>query len=136
MVRYFLVCVFLLACVVPAWSADEVRAPAITAAAAAPAATNKAAARSDELFGRGSLTIRQRRELGLTIPAIAKTLRQLQAEGSLEPGMSRSEMAALVLDRMSAENPAYAAEGIDLDGILAFLEAILPLILQIIAIFS
>ncbi len=133
MLRACLVGLFVLAVMLsPTFSAEPiVAAPAVSAAR-----VDAAAARSDELFGRGGLTIRQRRELGLTIPNIAKTLRTLHAEGAIEQGMSRSEIAALVLDRMSAENPAFAGEGVDLDGILAFLEAIIPLLMTILALFS
>ncbi len=97
-------------------------------------ATEKA---SEQFFARGSLSLRQRRDLGLTIPNIANALRDLQKDGLLEKDMDRSVVAALVLERLAAQNPkSYAAPELDIDAIIAFIEAILPLIMMIIQLFS
>ena len=94
-------------------------------------------ARSAENFAAKSLTWRQRQDLGLTIPKISAVLRDLQKEGQLEKGMDKSVVAAMVLDRLSAENPrAYADRDIDIETILKFIEAILPLIMALIQLFS
>lgn len=94
-------------------------------------------ARSAEHFAAKSLTWRQRQDLGLTIPKISEVLRDLQKEGQLEKGMDRSVVAAMVLERLSAENPrAYGDRDIDIEAILKFIETILPLIMALIQIFS
>lgn len=115
--------------------------PAATPIAVAPPATagtpDAATAREDELFGRATLTWKQRRDLGLTFGNIAKAARQAHAKGDLEQGMSRSEIAAVILNELSAQNPkAYADAAIDLDAILQFIEAILPLIMTLINLWS
>lgn len=119
-------------------SAAQPAAPvAVAAPATGAAAVDAAAAREDVLFGKGSLTWKQRRELGLTFGGIAKAARQAHAKGDLEEGMSRSEMAAAVLNELSAQNPkAYGDAAIDLDGILQFIESLLPLILTLINLWS
>jgi hypothetical protein len=110
---------------------------AVAASPTTPVGAAASAARSDELFGSGTLSLRDRRRLGLTIPKIARTLQDLQKDGEIEQGMSQSEMAAAVLDRLSAEDPKmYGESALDIDGILAFLERILPLILTLINLFS
>jgi hypothetical protein len=114
--------------------ADEV---APVRAAAPVGAAEASAARADDLFGSGTLSLRDRRRLGLTIPKIARTLQDLQKDGEIEQGMSQSEMAAAVLDRLSAEDPKmYGESSLDIDGILAFIERILPFILMLINLFS
>ena len=94
-------------------------------------------ARSAEHFAAKSLTWRQRQDLGLTIPKISAVLKDLQKEGQLEKGMDKSVVAAMVLERLSAENPrAYSDRDIDIETILKFIEAILPLIMALIQLFS
>ena len=133
--KWFLMLVLCCGCLIcgSAIAADD---DAPVAAAAPVGAAEASAARADELFGAGSLSWRERRRMGLTIPKIATTLKQLKAEGEIEQGMSQSEIAVAVLDRLSAEDPKmYADVSLDIEGILAFIERLLPLIMTILGIF-
>lgn len=110
---------------------------AVTSGASGLSGLEASNARSAEHFAAKSLTWRQRQDLGLTIPKISAVLKDLQKEGQLEKGMDKSVVAAMVLERLSAENPrAYSDRDIDIETILKFIEAILPLIMALIQLFS
>lgn len=82
------------------------------------------------------LKLRERIRLGLTIPNMVRKAKELRAAGTLDtenPDIAAAQIAAAI----AADNPkAYAEPGIDWEGILAFIERLLPLILQLISIFS
>jgi hypothetical protein len=89
---------------------------------------------SENVEARG-LTFAQRRELGLTIPNIARTAKRLKQAGELseDPDVAAAQIAAA----LAGENlQAFDDPSIDWTAILAFIEKLLPLILQIISIFS
>lgn len=87
--------------------------------------------------GRRRLSLKERRDLGITWANVHRTAKQLYQSGEISADMSRAEIAGLVFSSIAAENPtAFADPMVDWDAILAFIEAILPLILQIIGLFS
>jgi hypothetical protein len=91
---------------------------------------------SDNVEGRG-LTIRQRREMGLTAANIFRVTRELCRDGTIDKSTPREDVAQAVIDRLVIENPkAFADPSVDWDAILAFIEKLLPFILQIIALFG
>jgi len=107
------------------WGAGE--AAGITAAAPAPAA---------EPTVTDGLTIRQRREMGLTVANVRKVLVAKQKAGELD-GKSTEELAVEVLNELVAANPkAFSDPAIDWDKLIAFIEKLIPLILKIIALFG
>lgn len=83
------------------------------------------------------LTIRQRRQLGITYASILFAARELKESGDIDSTTSESEIAALVLGKLSAKDPAaYRASGLDLDAIMQLIESMLPIILQLIDLLS
>ena len=79
------------------------------------------------------LTFKQRRELGLTIPSMVRAARKLGKRLHPDPDIA----SAQILQELVAENPkAFAKPGINWEAILAFIEKLLPIILQIISIFA
>jgi hypothetical protein len=84
--------------------------------------------------GRG-LTFRQRIDMGLTVPNMLRVAREMKRNGELSDDADVA--AAQIAAALAGENPkAFADPSIDWDAILAFIEKLLPLILQIISIFS
>jgi len=88
-------------------------------------------------FGQRRLSIRERRALGLTWRNVFQTTRDLYQDGEIDSDMARGTIAAMVFTEIAGENPkAFADPSVDWDAILAFIEEILPLILQLIGLFS
>lgn len=94
-----------------------------------------AAAEEEREAEAGRLTFRERRKLGLTFRNVLRTARQLNAAGELS---SAEDVAAgQIAFAIAAESPkAYADPAVDWDAILAFLEGLMPIILQLIEIFN
>jgi len=85
---------------------------------------------------RRGLTFRQRRELGLTFRNVRRLLAEKQKAGELE-GRDTAELAVEVFNDLVTENPqAFSDPSLDWDAILAFLEKLIPLIMQLISLFS
>ena len=86
---------------------------------------------------REGLTIRERREMGLTVRNVSRVLQELDKAGEINEETTTEEAAVMVLSVLLADNPAaFQDPAIDWEAILAFLERLIPLILQIIAIFT
>lgn len=88
-----------------------------------------------ETVEKKQLTWRQRRDMGLTLPNCIRVAKKLKKSGKLsdDPDVASGQIAA----ELAGENPkAFGDPGVDWDAILAFIEALLPLILQIISMFS
>jgi len=78
------------------------------------------------------LSRRERRDMGLTFGAIRKETQRLIESGDVD-GASNAEIAAMVLDSLVQQNPkCYSDPSLDLEGILAFIETLMPIILMII----
>ena len=93
---------------------------------------------SDQIVA-GNLTSQQLDTLGINRREVRRTARRLMLRGEMK-GLSREEMASAVLDEIASGNPQafqqlHATVGIDWEGLLAFIERLLPFILQIIALF-
>jgi len=99
---------------------------------------SKLAAAASKVAGNPSLSIGQRMELGLSYRNIRGVVKDLHDEGELD-GLTESELSVIVLTRLAAKNPeAYAraaAQG-SMEDIIAFISRLLPLILQILALFG
>jgi hypothetical protein len=134
MYRFLIMLMCLCVCCV-VWGQDT-WAPATggeqTAAAAADVATATVPAEvSAEAASADRLTLKQRRQLGLTIPAITKAYKSVKQAG-IDPAASKSEIAAAVMEKLATDNPkAYASDTLDWEAILAFIERILDLILRL-----
>jgi len=88
---------------------------------------------------RFQLGILERRRLGLTLSAIQDITQSLAADGVITAKMDDRDILEAVAMELAIDNPqAWAAAGGDRLGIdwVGFLERILPLILQIIALFD
>jgi len=84
----------------------------------------------------GKLTWRQRRALGLTPRGIASIVRDMNKEGEIE-GKDNAVLSAEIASRLVKSNPnGYAEANLDWNNVIQFIEAILPLILKLIALFS
>jgi len=89
----------------------------------------------DTAASETGLSFRQRQEMGLTIPAMAKLARKMKKAGKLSSELDIA--AAQILDALVKENPkAFGKPGINWESILAFIEKMLPIILQFLAIFG
>ena len=85
---------------------------------------------------RSGLDRKARRKLGLTFKNIRRATKALYQAGELED-MSRSEIAAAVLDKITSENPkVYADPTLDWDALLDFIERLIPIILRLIELFA
>ena len=82
------------------------------------------------------MTWRQRRRAGATIRNLVKAAKALKEAGDLE-GLNDSEAAAAIMMKVLEGNEEVLSDpSFDWDGLLAFIERLLPLILQLIAIFG
>ena len=87
----------------------------------------------------GRLTVRQRRQMGLTFLGTLGAARELARRGEIHKDMDRKEISALIAEEIMATNAkAWAdnAAAIDWDAIIAFIEKLIPLILKLIELFS
>ena len=81
-------------------------------------------------------TRKQRRRLGVNFMSILKAAKKLSKNSDFAP-VTRLQFAEAILEEITSKNlPKLAKEGIDLDALLAFIMALLPLILEIISIFT
>jgi len=92
-----------------------------------------------EVSSPARLTRKQRRAMGITIRNIKSKLKEMQESGELD-GVDKSEYGPLVMTRLLQDNPKAFGDasqvGIDMDGILAFIEMLLPLILMLMKLFG
>lgn len=87
-------------------------------------------------LGRG-LTFKQRRELGVTFGNIRRVLAEMQSKGEIPQGATAGDLAVMVAHQLVVENPQAASDPtLDWDALLEFIERLIPLILQIISLFS
>jgi hypothetical protein len=83
------------------------------------------------------LTLRERRDLGITWANVFSKTKELYKDGQISADMSRAEIAAMVFCDIAADNPkAFSDPTVDWDSIIAFIETLLPLILTLIGLFS
>lgn len=88
------------------------------------------------LASRKGLSFKQRRAMGITIRNIRLKMVEMKQDGRLD-GVSQAEVAIMVLNELITDNPqAFADPSIDWDGIIAFIERLIPLILKIMALFG
>lgn len=86
------------------------------------------------------LGLLQRRRLGLTIPALAPVVKKLRDEGQLtgEPSVDAVMVANFLVSQNQEEYKAAAGRDWQafFEALIAFLEKLLPLILQLIDLFT
>lgn len=112
-----------------------------TKAPAVPVVTETPQANADgempSAQGLRRMTIRERRDAGVTIHNLRVKAKELYEDGQIDKDMSRAEISALIFSELQQDNPkAFADPTLDLDAILAFIEALLPIILALIGMFS
>lgn len=78
---------------------------------------------------------RDMRRYGLTLLAMRRRARHMALAGELTSEMSPAQVRETVLDDICDESPQIV-EAIDWNALLAFIEKLLPLILQLIALFG
>lgn len=89
-----------------------------------------------ELLKAEGSSRQQRRAMGITFRNLRLKLKEMKAAGELE-GLTRPEISVMVLDRLVTDNPkAFADPSLDWDGLLAFIERLIPLILKLISLFG
>lgn len=71
----------------------------------------------------------ERRRLGVTFVSIFNATKQMLAAGEINPNDDHGLIAALVLTEIVDRTEANA--GIDWDGLIRFIEALLPIILAL-----
>ena len=87
----------------------------------------------------GKLTIRQRRQMGLTIRGSLQAARELARRGEITRDMDKSYVAELIAQEIMLSNAKAWADNeasIDWDAIIAFIEKLIPLIMKLIALFG
>ena len=88
------------------------------------------------------LGIRERARFGITLGKLAALYKKLKQEGVIEDDAAPEEVAAILLDNslisLSDEQRTELAKlgAVDWDKLLAFIEKMLPIILQLIAMFG
>ena len=83
------------------------------------------------------MSIKDRRKKGVTFLAVLRAARELSDDVDFDPS-SKSEAAEKILEKIISKKLPLAQNEepeIDWNGLLEFIERILPLILQILAIF-
>lgn len=119
------------AAAVPSWGDGA------SAAAATPAVVAADEPTLEPMKLRKGLTLRQRREMGLTVRNVRATLAKMQADGEITEDMDSNSVAVMVADKLLSDNPsAFQDPSLDWDAILEWLERLIPFILKIIALFS
>jgi hypothetical protein len=80
---------------------------------------------------------REMRRMGLTVLNVRRRARQMAIAGEITVDMSHDQIRDIVIDDLMGEEPgAWRNVGApDWDAIIAFITKLLPLILQIIALF-
>lgn len=89
---------------------------------------------------RREITLKQRRDLGVTIPNVTRVVRDLRRDGEVDDETSHAEIAAAVVARLEKEQPKAFGElakgdrdwASFLEALASFIEKILPLILKLI----
>ena len=83
-----------------------------------------------------AMSMRERRQRGLTLRNMIRVSRQLKDNGSLSKDLTDDEMAEVILEAIVSEDPkAFAEVGIDFDAILELIKKWLPIILAIVSLF-
>ena len=86
---------------------------------------------------RDGLSIRQRRDMGLTIRNIRRVIAKGQESGEITEDMTKAELSVYVANELLQDNPgAFQDPNLDWDALLEFIEKLLPLIMSIISMFS
>lgn len=83
----------------------------------------------------GRLTILERRRLGLTIAKLLPAAKKAIAKG-VDPKDEDALAAAILAQRVQDDPQAWKAQAVDWDAVLAFITKLLPLLLQLIALFG
>ncbi|MHB8953552.1 MAG: hypothetical protein ACYC4U_11330 [Pirellulaceae bacterium] len=86
----------------------------------------------------GKLSRRELRRLGLTVLNVRRRARQMAIAGEITADMSHDQIRDIVMDDLCGEEPRafQNVSAPDWDAILAFITKLLPLILQLIALFG
>jgi hypothetical protein len=81
---------------------------------------------------RRELTLRQTRELGLTLHNMASSYRELKAAGEIDDQSSEAETASAIAVHIASKNKAaFSNASLNWDAILAFISKWLPIIIAL-----
>jgi len=78
----------------------------------------------------GTLSIKDRRELGLTVMNLSLIIKELRASGEIDSETSNAEMAAAVAVNLAGKHPELAGR-VDWDVIISFIERLMPLVIGV-----
>jgi hypothetical protein len=97
-----------------------------------------AAAYAAEAELGGRMNRREMRRAGLTVLNVRRRTRQLAIAGEITADMSHEQIRDIVIDDLQGDEPGVFRDfsAPDWDAIIAFITKLLPLILQILAIFG
>lgn len=82
--------------------------------------------------------IRDRRRLGVNFFSVLRAARKVSSDPKFEP-TTKEDLSEAILEEIMGEKLASARmtrEGIDWDGLLAFIEKLIPLIMKLMALFG
>ena len=81
---------------------------------------------------------REMRRMGLTVLNVRRRARQLAIAGEITADMTQEQIRDIVIDDLMGDEPGAFRNlsAVDWDAIIAFITKLLPLILQILAIFG
>jgi hypothetical protein len=98
----------------------------------------EASAPTAKVAARRELTLRQRREMGLTLSNLAEIAKELKAEGEIDKDTPHAEGAALIASRLESKSPKSFAgsSAFDWQAILDLIERLMPFIMRLIDLFS
>jgi len=98
-----------------------------------PQAVNVAGIRAERM------SLRERRELGLTVGNVRRIVRDLHKAGEIDSQTDPATVSLMVTDRLMTENATTYSQlspQFDWDSFLAFVEKIVELVMRIISLFS
>lgn len=82
------------------------------------------------------MSVRARRQLGVTFLAVLRSTRQLTTDPAFEPA-NLTEMAEAVLEHITGRTlPQLRRAQLDVDALIEWITRLLPLILQILELFA
>jgi hypothetical protein len=84
------------------------------------------------ILKRRELSLKQARELGLSLPNLVAVAKELRAEGEIDDSTSRAEKVAAITVRLHDKNPqAFSLGNVDWDAVFEFIDRLMGLIEKI-----
>lgn len=116
--------------------AEEAKKPALTVVWATSSngdakSTSPSSSSSGAL--RAALSLREARNMGITVQSVAQAVRELNEDGAIDAHSTDAEVSAQVAQKLFKQNTAAWGDPktVNWDAILAFIEKLLPLIMAL-----